>query len=104
VPSIDGRPYLQPIESADRCTVGETVAVVSRDEPLKMSASALPIDKFGRMKPVQLMSALYHEQKPSAKRRKQRSRCVRIGFVWLNLSGSSGFTGKRLTPSRQEKP
>ena len=64
----DGRPYLLPIEPADRCTVGETVAVVSRDGPIKISASALPIDKTGRMKPVQLMSALYHEQKPNAKR------------------------------------
>ena len=36
VPSqTDGRPYLLPIETADRCTVGEAVAVVSRDEPIK---------------------------------------------------------------------
>jgi hypothetical protein len=56
------------IEFTDRCSVGETVAVVSRDEPLKMSASALPSEKIGQMKPVQLMSALYHEQKVNAKR------------------------------------
>jgi hypothetical protein len=34
----------------------------------KMSASALPIDKIGQMKPVQLMLPLYHEQKSNAKR------------------------------------
>jgi hypothetical protein len=43
----DGRPYLLPIEITDRCTVGDAVAVVSRDEPIKMSAPAHPIKKLG---------------------------------------------------------
>jgi hypothetical protein len=41
----DSRPYLLPIEIADRCTVGDAVAVVSRDEPVKLPASALPMIK-----------------------------------------------------------
>jgi hypothetical protein len=39
---VDGRPYLLPIEPADRCTVGETVAVVSRDEPQKSVGHGAP--------------------------------------------------------------
>jgi hypothetical protein len=37
---MDGRPYLLPIEPADRCTAGEAVAVVSRDEPKKVGLGA----------------------------------------------------------------
>jgi hypothetical protein len=37
---VDGRPYLLPIESADRCTAGEAVAVVSRGEPKKVGLGA----------------------------------------------------------------
>jgi|WetSurMetagenome_2_1015567.scaffolds.fasta_scaffold1021625_1 hypothetical protein len=39
---IDGRPYLLPIEPADRCTVGEAVAVVSRDGPIKNVGCGAP--------------------------------------------------------------
>jgi hypothetical protein len=78
---VDGRPYLLPIESADRCTVGDAVAVVSRGEPKNVGLGA-PDDNIGRMKPVQLMSALYHEQKSNANREKERSRCGCTGFVF----------------------
>ena len=79
--AFDGRPYLLPIEIADRCAVGKAVAVVSRDEPQKKSASALPIDNIGRMKPIQLMLELYHERKLNAKCKKSRGRCGGTGLV-----------------------
>jgi hypothetical protein len=39
-PLIDGRPYRLPIDPADRCTAGEAVAVVSRDEPKNVGLGA----------------------------------------------------------------
>jgi len=38
----DGRPYLLPIEFADRCTVGKAAAVVSRGEPVKNAGLGAP--------------------------------------------------------------
>jgi hypothetical protein len=39
----------------------------------KMSVPALPMNKIGRMKPVQLMSALYHERKAKGKHKKNEA-------------------------------
>jgi hypothetical protein len=40
--TTNGRPYLLPIEPADRCTVGKAAAVVSRDKPIKNVSFGAP--------------------------------------------------------------